>query len=244
MPDLADLEFQCPNTNALIRRLTVGPLQTNCWIIADPITSDALIIDPGDEASRIINAFCDLNVRRVCLTHAHWDHVLSVPEIVDATGVLASLHASDFPIWPHETTYLAEHGHFDAGTATTNLIACGCPPQPPAGQTLWDGRHLPLRDNETMQIGNITARIIATPGHTPGSVCISVGRRVFSGDTLFPGGPGLTGWPLSDFTTIIDSIEQRLFTCSDDTIVHPGHGADTTIGAERPHLQTWIDRGW
>jgi glyoxylase-like metal-dependent hydrolase (beta-lactamase superfamily II) len=87
---------------------------------------------------------------------------------------------------------------------------------------------------------------LLTPGHTPGSMCFLIeGSPVlFSGDTLFPGGPGATSFEGGDFPTIIRSIEQRLFTLPPDTLVLPGHGDTTTIGTERPHLQEWIDRGW
>jgi glyoxylase-like metal-dependent hydrolase (beta-lactamase superfamily II) len=86
--------------------------------------------------------------------------------------------------------------------------------------------------------------VVHTPGHTPGGISLLAGRHVLTGDTLFPGGPGLTGWPLSDFATIIDSIRDGLFALPDDTVVLPGHGRSTTIGTERPHLDDWIARNW
>jgi hydroxyacylglutathione hydrolase len=85
---------------------------------------------------------------------------------------------------------------------------------------------------------------VHTPGHTPGGISLTVGSHVLTGDTLFPGGPGLTGWPLSDFPTVIGSIEHHLFSLPDHTIVHPGRGTTTTIGNERPKLPEWIERGW
>ena len=93
-------------------------------------------------------------------------------------------------------------------------------------------------------VGRTHAKVLHTPGHTPGSVCLSVPGAVFTGDTLFPGGPGATRFDHSSFTTIIESIEQELFTLPDETVVFPGHGAATTIGTERPHLASWIERGW
>jgi len=98
-----------------------------------------------------------------------------------------------------------------------------------------------------IQVGRLRLHTIATPGHTPGSMCFRLeGSPVlFSGDTLFPGGPGATKFPGGDFPGIIRSIEDRLFaTLPPETLVLPGHGADTTIGSESPHLQEWIDRGW
>ncbi len=93
-------------------------------------------------------------------------------------------------------------------------------------------------------IGTTTATVLHTPGHTPGSVCILLDGVVLTGDTLFPGGPGATRFDHSDFSTIIASIETKLFTLDDGTVVLPGHGASTTIGVERPQLPEWIDRGW
>src|SRR3954449_2013826 len=103
-----------------------------------------------------------------------------------------------------------------------------------------------IDDAEVIEIGRLRLHAIHNPGHTPGSISFAVEATplLFSGDTLFPGGPGATKFPGSDFPTIIRSIEDRLFTFPDDTIVLPGHGLDTTIGTERPHLQEWIDRGW
>ncbi len=103
-----------------------------------------------------------------------------------------------------------------------------------------------LEDESVIEVGRLRLRTILTPGHTPGSMCFKVeGSPVlFSGDTLFPGGPGATRFSYSSFPAIIQSIEEKLFTLPPETIVMPGHGLDTTIGKERPHLQEWIDRGW
>ncbi|HEX9259155.1 MAG TPA: MBL fold metallo-hydrolase [Acidimicrobiales bacterium] len=103
-----------------------------------------------------------------------------------------------------------------------------------------------LDDAEVIEVGKVRLHAIHTPGHTEGSICFKVeGSPVlFSGDTLFPGGPGNTSFDGGDFATIIQSIDRRLFTLPADTIVLPGHGSDTTIADERPHLQEWIDRGW
>ncbi len=103
-----------------------------------------------------------------------------------------------------------------------------------------------IEDASVIQIGDVRLHTILTPGHTPGSMCFLVeGSPVlFSGDTLFPGGPGNTTFPGGDFDKIIESIDRRLFTLPEGTLVLPGHGDDTTIGSERPHLQEWIDRRW
>lgn len=101
-----------------------------------------------------------------------------------------------------------------------------------------------IGDGDTFQFGNNTLRALHTPGHTPGSTCFLIGDHVFTGDTLFPGGPGNTKKDPIRFATIIESIRSRLFSLPDATIVCPGHGRDTTIGTERPQLEEWIQRGW
>jgi len=103
-----------------------------------------------------------------------------------------------------------------------------------------------IDDAEVIEVGRLRLHAIHTPGHTEGSICFKIeGAPVlFSGDTLFPGGPGNTKFDGGNFTTIIESIDRKLFTLPADTLVYPGHGIDTTIAKERPHLQEWVDRGW
>jgi glyoxylase-like metal-dependent hydrolase (beta-lactamase superfamily II) len=101
-----------------------------------------------------------------------------------------------------------------------------------------------LNEGESVTVGDGSLRIIHTPGHTPGCVCFHFEDTLIAGDTLFPGGPGATRGDKERFAQIIDSIRDKLFPLPDDTLVRPGHGADTTIGTERPHLQEWIERGW
>jgi glyoxylase-like metal-dependent hydrolase (beta-lactamase superfamily II) len=121
---------------------------------------------------------------------------------------------------------------------------------PPADRMLWDAEHDAPPDKElhagaTFMVAGTVLRAVPTPGHTPGSTCLYVEElgAVFTGDTLFAGGPGATGRSYSDFDTIIDSIRERLLMLPDETVVHTGHGGDTTIGAEAPHLEDWITRG-
>jgi glyoxylase-like metal-dependent hydrolase (beta-lactamase superfamily II) len=101
-----------------------------------------------------------------------------------------------------------------------------------------------LSDGQEYVVGDVALHVVHTPGHTPGSVSFVVEPIIFSGDTLFPGGPGATRWDYSSFGQVMDSIEQRLMVHPDPTIVHPGHGGSTTLGDERPHLAEWRTRGW
>lgn len=239
-----DIELVDQSHGLVARRIVVGALDTNCWILFHPADRSATIVDPGDEPTRILDACADLTPTSVVLTHQHWDHVLALPDVADAYGLDVLAHPDDAPVWPHEIGHLEEHGHFDAGTATTDLISCGCHIGAPPDRALWSGQTRPIHHGDTVGSGALDFRVLHTPGHTPGSISLVTGGHVFTGDTLFPGGPGLTGWPLSDFDTIIDSIRTELFTLPSNTAVHPGHGASTSIGAEAPSLPDWIERGW
>jgi glyoxylase-like metal-dependent hydrolase (beta-lactamase superfamily II) len=142
---------------------------------------------------------------------------------------------------------LTTHGHWDHIQAVTALRDAGIE----VGVASADAEMLPsydftIPDDDVLTVGRLRLHSIHTPGHTPGSTCFLLeGHPVlFSGDTLFPGGPGNTKFENASFDTIITSIDRRLFTLDPDTLVFPGHGLDTTIGTERPHLDEWIERGW
>ena len=142
---------------------------------------------------------------------------------------------------------LETHGHWDHIQAVPQLRDAGYS----VGVTAQDAGMLPsydevIDDESVIDVGRLRLHTIHTPGHTPGSMCFRLEGHpiLFSGDTLFPGGPGNTSFEGGDFDTIIGSVDRKLFTLPADTIVLPGHGDRTTIGDERPHLQEWIDRGW
>ncbi|MET8332427.1 MBL fold metallo-hydrolase [Streptosporangium canum] len=144
------------------------------------------------------------------------------------------------------------HGHNDHINAAADLAArVGAPILlHPADQVLWemvygDMPYTPLRDGQVISAGGVELTALHTPGHAPGAVCLHAPEigAVFTGDTLFKGGPGATGRSFSSFETIIDSIRGRLLTLPEDTAVHTGHGDSTTIGAEAPHLEEWLLRG-
>ncbi|MGI9616859.1 MAG: MBL fold metallo-hydrolase [Acidimicrobiales bacterium] len=144
-------------------------------------------------------------------------------------------------------TVLETHGHWDHIQAVPEVRDAGYM----VGVTAEDAAMLPsydylLEDDTMIDVGRLKLHTITTPGHTAGSICFKLVDKplLFSGDTLFPGGPGATNNEGADFNTIIESIDRRLFTLPKDTIVLPGHGDDTTIGAEQPSLQEWVDRGW
>jgi len=144
-------------------------------------------------------------------------------------------------------TVLETHGHWDHIQAVPAVRDAGYEVGITAGDSsMLDSYDFILEDDSVIEVGRLRLQTIHTPGHTPGSMCFRLeGSPVlFSGDTLFPGGPGATKFPGGDFDTIIRSIDGRLFPLPDDTVVMPGHGADTTIGTERPQLDEWVARGW
>jgi len=142
---------------------------------------------------------------------------------------------------------LETHGHWDHIQAVPAVREAGYSVAVTSQDAaMLDGYDEILEDESVIEVGDLRLHTIHTPGHTPGSMCFKLegAPLLFSGDTLFPGGPGATQYEGGDFPQIIESIDRKLFTLPPDTLVLPGHGDDTTIGTERPHLQEWIDRGW
>lgn len=137
------------------------------------------------------------------------------------------------------------HAHFDHVQALAEMkLRLGVPVLAYAGEDYPVTIDHFLQDEEMIPFGSKEARVLHTPGHTPSGICLSVGKHLISGDTLFPGGPGNTWGDPVAFEAIITSIKDKIFALPDDVRVYPGHGDDTTIGAERPHLEEWIERGW
>ncbi len=224
--------------DVVLARLVVGPLRTNTFLLGCARTREAVVVDPGDDEPRITAALAGRRVTGVVLTHAHWDHVQAVDALRARHGCPVLAHPGEGAVWAHELAHLREHGQWD--WAQERPPAAG--PAPVPG---WDGRvDGDLADGVRLAVGGIAVEVLHTPGHTPGSVCLRIGDDLLTGDTLFPGGPGLTGWPLSDFPTVMASIEHRLFCLPDAVRVHPGHGPATTLGRERGSLETWRRRGW
>jgi glyoxylase-like metal-dependent hydrolase (beta-lactamase superfamily II) len=192
-------------SDVIIRKLRVGELENNTYVLECPETNDSLIVDGCFEPQQILKGAEGTNVVGIVQTHGHEDHVQALPHLVRELGVPVYAHpAEQYPVSIDRQ----------------------------------------LSDGETIPFGRRETKVLHTPGHTPGAVCLLVGRHLISGDTLFPGGPGNTWGNLKYFNEIIESISTKLFVLPDDTVVYPGHGDDTTVGTEKPHLQEWIDRGW
>jgi glyoxylase-like metal-dependent hydrolase (beta-lactamase superfamily II) len=210
-----------------IRTLPVGVFQCNCAIVACEATRQALVVDPGDEPERILEIVRAhaLEVTDVVHTHAHLDHVMGTQRVVDATGATARLHRRDRRLWDGIGWVAASYGIPE-------------PKLPPLGAWLADG--------DTIAFGRVQARVIHTPGHTPGSCCFALATGdepavLLSGDTLFRGRIGIVDPERRGGTdplitrAIVAAIRDRLLPFPDDTRVVPGHGPDTCIGAERRH---------
>jgi glyoxylase-like metal-dependent hydrolase (beta-lactamase superfamily II) len=182
-------------------------VDNNVWVVGDD--TECVVIDAPHSVEGILKVVDGRRVVGIVCTHAHDDHVRVAPELRERTGAPILLHPDDRPLW--ELTH-------------------GGPDDPEA--TLWDAD---LADGQQLTIAGIALQVLHTPGHAPGAVCLYAPELgcVFTGDTLFQGGPGATGRSYSDRATLEGSIQATLFALPDETVVHTGHGADTTIGAER-----------
>ena len=187
--------------------LSVGPYDNNVYVLHDPKSKEALLIDAANDAPRIIKELQGLRVSHILTTHGHADHLQALKPVREQTHAQFTCHEADESMMPIK----ADHR---------------------------------VQDGERFRFGEYEVVALHTPGHTPGSICFVAAERLFSGDTLFPGGPGNTANSYASFPTIIESIRHKLFTLPDETEVLPGHGKPTTIGRERHHLDEWIERGW
>ena len=193
-------------SDLIVRKIEVGDMENNVYVLECPATHEALLVDGCFEADKILDGAEGAKIVAIVQTHGHTDHVQALGELKDKLGVPVYAHpAEDYPV----------------------------------------DVDVELKDGDTIPFGkDHQAAVMHTPGHTAGGVCLLVGKHLISGDTLFPGGPGNTWDDKKAFEQIIESIETKLFVLPDDTAVYPGHGKDTTIGTERPHLQEWKERGW
>jgi hydroxyacylglutathione hydrolase len=198
----------------IVKMLHVGPLQTNCYVVGCEETKEGAVIDPGGDAERILAEVerLGLKIKYVINTHGHFDHTLANKEVVKATGASLAIHSAGAPA-------LTKGG----GAFFFGIIGKA---SPPAGTILEEGQVLTL--------GQIELKVLHTPGHSPGSICLYSEKEgvLFDGDVLFNMGMGRYDLPGGSYSVLMESIH-RLLTLPDETTVYPGHGPPTTIGHER-----------
>lgn len=204
--------------------IPVGMLQCNCAIIGDPLTREALVIDPGDEVHRILELLGRhrLTVKAIVSTHAHIDHVGGLSKLAQYTGAPILMHRDDLPLYQGMEVQAAFLGMATPEITEVDQL---------------------LKEGDALRWGSFQANVIHTPGHTPGSVSLYLPKdsgaiaiptpRLFAGDTLFAGSIGRTDLWGGSMEQISESLRGKLMQLPDDTIVHPGHGPLTSIGQER-----------
>ncbi|MCW2701770.1 MAG: Zn-dependent hydrolase, glyoxylase [Blastococcus sp.] len=197
-----------------ISKVAVSEMANNAYLLRCTATGEALLIDAAAEPDVLRRLTTGIDLRTVVTTHGHWDHHRALADVVAETAAVTVAHPLDAPELPVSVGRKVEHG-------------------------------------DTLTVGEQTLEVVHLRGHTPGSIALvwrgpeGAGTHVFTGDSLFPGGVGNTQEDSARFASLIDDVEKRLFgALPDETWVYPGHGRDTTIGAERPHLAEWRSRGW
>jgi glyoxylase-like metal-dependent hydrolase (beta-lactamase superfamily II) len=201
---------------ASIVKTSVGPMDNNAYLVTCSATGETLLIDAANDADDLVALVREHapNVKLIVTSHQHFDHWQALEAVAGATGAPTAAHEVDAEPLP---------------VKPDRLLAGG----------------------DTIGVGELTFDVIHLRGHTPGSVALALDgpatggvTQLFTGDCLFPGGVGKT-WQPGDFDQLIDDVSTRVFDrFGDDTVVYPGHGDDTTLGAERPHLAEWRERGW
>jgi glyoxylase-like metal-dependent hydrolase (beta-lactamase superfamily II) len=201
---------------ATIIKTSVGPMDNNAYLVTCSETGETLLIDAANDADDLVDLVAKYapKLALIVTSHQHFDHWQALEAVVDATAAPTAAHKIDADPLPVKPDRL-------------------------------------LTDGDTIEVGKLTFDVIHLRGHTPGSVALALSgpaagdaTQLFTGDCLFPGGVGKT-WQPGDFTQLLSDVTSRVFDrFGDDTVVYPGHGDDTTLGAERPHLAEWRQRGW
>jgi glyoxylase-like metal-dependent hydrolase (beta-lactamase superfamily II) len=197
----------------IIEKLEVGPFGANCYIVADEAAGQGMVIDPGDEADRILKRVEQLgiDIKYIVLTHGHIDHVGALGSIKKAINAAVAIHAEDMPVLNDR--------------ALSTMLGIAWRPLPQIDRLLAEG--------DTITVGGLSFSVIHTPGHTPGGICLLGEGVLFTGDTLFNMSVGRSDFPGGSHQQLISSIKDKLLALDDDTEVYPGHGPASTIGAER-----------
>ncbi|NLC10801.1 MAG: MBL fold metallo-hydrolase [Firmicutes bacterium] len=205
----------------LIECLEVGAFAANCYLVACPETKEAVVIDPGAEGERINNRIVELGlkIKYIINTHGHVDHIGANGEVKEKTGVPLLIHQHDAAMCENPESSLLL---FAGGKSKL------CPPD------------RTLKEGDEIKVGSLTLKVLETPGHTRGSICLLVEDALFSGDTIFAGSIGRTDLPGGSYSQIIDSLMNKIVPLPDKTKIYPGHGPATTVEREKaynPFLQ-------
>ena len=197
-----------------IIHLIVGTLEVNCYIVGDEAKNEWAVIDPGGDAEKILEVIKEKKVRVkfIINTHGHPDHTEACTEVKQGTGAPLYIHKAD-------ATFLS--GTFNQLARLTGIKASSFKPD-----------HF-LNDGDTLSLGDISFKVLHTPGHTRGGICLFFDNVLFSGDTLFAGSIGRTDLPGGSLSTLLNSVREKLFCFPDSVVVYPGHGPQTTIGQEK-----------
>jgi len=198
----------------IVKTLAVGPIMANCHIVGCASSKEAAVIDPGDDADRILHTLAEsqLTVTLILNTHGHFDHVGANRRLKEATGAPLMVHEFDAPM-------------LESLSQSASAWGLRAENSPAPDQFIEDG--------DSLSVGELSLSVIHTPGHTRGGVSFHSNGAVFVGDTLFAGSIGRTDFPGGDYETLIASIQKKLFTLGDDVVVYTGHGPETVIGHEK-----------
>jgi hydroxyacylglutathione hydrolase len=198
----------------ILRTLVVGPIQANCYVLGCERTKEAAVIDPGGDADKILIALARETLRCHTLinTHGHFDHAADNKRLKDATGAQLVLHKDDAPLILQQA-------------ASGRMWGIEVEDSPPPDRFVEEG--------DFITFGDISLKVLHTPGHSPGGISLATDNMVFVGDTLFAGSIGRTDLPGGDHETLIRNVKEKIFTLGDDVIIYPGHGPKTTVGRER-----------
>jgi len=204
--------------NLNIEKLVVGALMTNCYIVGDDATGKGIVIDPGGDGERILEAVRRLKLDIVLIvdTHGHFDHIMANKEVMEGTGAPLAIHPDDARMLTNPLRSFAVFmGKWSSSPPATVM----------------------LKEGDTVEFGSAKLQVLHTPGHSSGSISLWCPEEkvVFSGDVLFHQGIGRTDFPGGSYRVLAQTIREKLFTLPDDTVVYSGHGSETTIGFERAH---------